>query len=259
MIGICSPTDRRRLPLIRTSCRAYCPAVATSSQLVERLIRVQEQPPVDLFAAEAGPPDVRPLLVIHGGPDWDHTYLREPLVRLAGHRVLFVDLRGCGRSTKGLGDDAYTPAAATRDLIVVLDALDVEQADVLEFSYGGLIAQRLTLASPSRVRRLVIASSSVLPVPTQKDDAEPRPRSTPGRQKQREGLRWTVPLVTYGTPSGCRGTSTGSTTSGSPPNGRAPGRRARCRRRVWRTAWRCSPPFTSRFCYSRVGMTRPSR
>ena len=37
--------------------------------------------------------------------------------------------------------------------------------DVLGFSYGGLIAQRLVLAAPERVRRLVIASSSVLPVP----------------------------------------------------------------------------------------------
>jgi len=23
----------------------------------------------------------RPLLVLHGGPDWDHSYLREPLCR----------------------------------------------------------------------------------------------------------------------------------------------------------------------------------
>lgn len=36
---------------------------------------------------------------------------------------------------------------------------------MLGFSYGGLIAQRLVLAVPDRVRRLVIASSSVLPVP----------------------------------------------------------------------------------------------
>ncbi|MFC7104958.1 alpha/beta fold hydrolase [Nonomuraea rubra] len=104
--------------------------------------------------------------MIHGGPDWDHSYLLDPLIRLADrHDLIFPDLRGCGRSTRGLPDDQYTPAAATGDLVALLDALGVATTDVLGFSYGGLIAQRLALAAPDRVRRLVIASSSVLPVP----------------------------------------------------------------------------------------------
>jgi pimeloyl-ACP methyl ester carboxylesterase len=121
---------------------------------------------VELFVAQTPGPAERTLLVIHGGPDWDHTYLREPLAQLAGrHRVVLTDLRGCGRSTCGLADDQYTPAAATGDLAVLLEALDTGPVDVLGFSYGGLIAQRLALAAPARVRRLIIASSSVLPVP----------------------------------------------------------------------------------------------
>lgn len=44
---------------------------------------------VDLFVAWADGPADRTLLVIHGGPDWDHSYLREPLDALAGtHRLL---------------------------------------------------------------------------------------------------------------------------------------------------------------------------
>lgn len=132
---------------------------------------VEEVPSVTLFVAEAGDASAFPLLVIHGGPDWDHTYLRDPLVHLPGRRIVFVDLRGCGRSTRGIGDDAYTPAAATRDLVRLLDALRIEQADVLGFSYGGLIAQRLTVAAPTKVARLIIASSSVLPVPSHSDAA----------------------------------------------------------------------------------------
>jgi pimeloyl-ACP methyl ester carboxylesterase len=115
---------------------------------------------------ELTPPMMRALLVIHGGPDWDHSYLREPLDRLAGrHRLILPDLRGCGRSTRGPGDGQYTPDAATGDLAVLLAALGVTGADVLGFSYGGLLAQRLALAAPHRVRRLITASSSVLPVP----------------------------------------------------------------------------------------------
>ncbi|GGS39102.1 alpha/beta fold hydrolase [Actinokineospora fastidiosa] len=115
---------------------------------------------VELFVADK--PGHSPLLVIHGGPDWDHTYLRTPLHDL-DRRVLLPDLRGCGRSTRGL--PSYTWDEAVTDLLALLDALEVPRADVLGFSTGGLIAQRLTLTAPHRVRRLVVASSSVIPLP----------------------------------------------------------------------------------------------
>lgn len=132
----------------------------------ERLVRVSADPAVELFTAQVPGPADRALLVIHGGPDWDHSYLRQPLARLSpGHRVIWADLRGCGRSTQGLADDQYNPAAATADLIALLDALGIAAADVLGFSYGGMIAARLALAAPGRVRRLIVASASLLPVP----------------------------------------------------------------------------------------------
>lgn len=129
----------------------------------ERLIRVSTAPAVDLFTAVTVKPGKRTLLVVHGGPDWDHSYLREPLSRLSDvHRVVLPDLRGCGRSTSGLGDAQYTPDAVVRDLIALIDELHAGPLAVLGFSYGGLIAQRLAVVAPDRVDRLIIASSSVL-------------------------------------------------------------------------------------------------
>lgn len=131
--------------------------------LSEDRIRVSAE--VELFVARSPGPRDRTLLVIHGGPCWDHTYLREPLIRLASHhQLVFPDLRGCGRSTGGLGPDRYTPDLVIDDLVGLLDHLELEQADILGFSYGGMIAQRLALKT-GRVRRLIVASSSVLPVP----------------------------------------------------------------------------------------------
>ncbi len=132
----------------------------------EDVVPVATDPEVALFVSRSEGPSDRTLLVIHGGPDWDHSYLRKPLVDLADrYRLILPDLRGCGRSTRGLADDRYTPDAVVADLVALLDALGVARADVLGFSYGGLIAQRLTVAAPERVRRLAVASSSVLPVP----------------------------------------------------------------------------------------------
>ena len=129
-------------------------------------VRVSADPEVTLFVAETRGPAEPPLLVIHGGPDWDHSFLRAPLDRLAGQRrVLLPDLRGCGRSTRGLPDDQYTWDLAVADLLALLDAKEIPRVDVLGFSAGGFIAQRFTLTAPERVRRLVVASSSVAPLP----------------------------------------------------------------------------------------------
>jgi pimeloyl-ACP methyl ester carboxylesterase len=158
----------------------------------ERHVVVSAHPAVSLFVAQSQGPADRVLLIIHGGPDWDHSYLREPLDRLAGrHRLILPDLRGCGRSTRGLGDGQYTPDSAAGDLAVLLGALGIADADVLGFSYGGLLAQRLALAVPHRVRKLIIASSSVLPVP---------PRAFEGwaeRERRAEAARraWSDPAL----------------------------------------------------------------
>lgn len=125
-----------------------------------------DDPPVQLFTVQSAGPADRALLVIHGGPDWDHSYLREPLVRIADvRRMIWADLRGCGRSSTGLPAGAYTPDAAVADLIALLDALELAEVDVLGFSYGGMLAERLALAVPHQIRRLIIASSSIPPVP----------------------------------------------------------------------------------------------
>jgi pimeloyl-ACP methyl ester carboxylesterase len=132
----------------------------------EYRVRVATNPVVELLVADAAGPRERTVLVIHGGPDWDHSYLRDPLVQLAGsHRLLLPDLRGCGRSTRGLPADQYSWDLVVADLLALLDHAGVPRADVLGFSTGGLIAQRLALAAPKRVCRLIVASSSVLPVP----------------------------------------------------------------------------------------------
>jgi pimeloyl-ACP methyl ester carboxylesterase len=134
--------------------------------LTETRVTVAAGPDVELMVAQSRGAADRALLVIHGGPDWDHTYLREPLAQLgAERRLIMPDLRGCGRSTVGLADGQYTPDAAVADLVTLLDALGHERVDVLGFSHGGLLAQRLAVAFPHRLRRLIIASSSLYPVP----------------------------------------------------------------------------------------------
>jgi len=125
--------------------------------------------PVDgvrLFVRRFGDPALPMLIVLHGGPSWDHTYLTSPVCELAdqAHVVLF-DLRGCGRSSRTppvghLPVAALQPGFLADDVAALIRHFGAGRADVLGFSYGGGIAMRLADQHPARVRRLILASTT---------------------------------------------------------------------------------------------------
>lgn len=74
------------------------------------------------------------------------------------HRTLRFDVRGFGRSDKPPGP--YSPQLFARDLANLLGALQLPAVHVVGISMGGVIAQRLALDSPERVRSLTLISTS---------------------------------------------------------------------------------------------------
>src|SRR3984957_17060438 len=104
---------------------------------------------VELFLRRFGDPALPVLIVVHGGPTWDHSYLLPAAATLAdqAHVVLF-DLRGCGRSsrTPPVGDlpvAALQPDFLADAVAALIRHYGEAQADVLGFSYGGGIAMGL--------------------------------------------------------------------------------------------------------------------
>jgi len=118
---------------------------------------------VDLFVRRFGDPALPMLVVVHGGPTWDHSYLLPAVAELAdiAHVVLF-DLRGCGRSSRvpPLAADQLQPDLLADDVAALIRHLGASQADVLGFSYGGGVAMRVVEQHPSAVRRLILASTT---------------------------------------------------------------------------------------------------
>jgi pimeloyl-ACP methyl ester carboxylesterase len=98
------------------------------------------------------------LVLIHGlGSDltiWD----AEAAAFAAHHRVTRPDVRGFGGSDTPPGP--YSPAMLARDLDGLFRVCDVAAAHVVGISMGGVIAQRVALDFPQRVRSLVLVSTS---------------------------------------------------------------------------------------------------
>ena len=72
-------------------------------------------------------------------------------------RCISFDNRDVGRSS--IMDAAYDVTDMARDAVGLLDALGVEQADIVGHSMGGVIAQEMAIRWPARVRRLVLIAT----------------------------------------------------------------------------------------------------
>lgn len=87
----------------------------------------------------------------------------------AKFRVLRYDSRGHGQS--GVPAGGYSIDRLGRDVIELLDALQIEQVDFCGLSLGGMIGQWLGIREGNRLRRLVLANTSGLMAPASAWDA----------------------------------------------------------------------------------------
>ena len=107
-----------------------------------------------LFFYDAGAGERTPLVLVHGLGDEADTW-RRVLPALARHRrVLAPDLPGFGRS--GGPSRAYTSAFFARAIAGFLAALGIDRATLVGHSMGAAVAQRLAIARPELVERLVL-------------------------------------------------------------------------------------------------------
>ena len=72
--------------------------------------------------------------------------------------LILVDMRGHGNSAKP--ECCYTRLDFAYDIKLLLDALKVQQADLVGYSLGSIIAQTLAEFWPERTRRVVLISST---------------------------------------------------------------------------------------------------
>src|SRR6267142_5028126 len=106
-----------------------------------------------------------PIVLVHGFasnkevnwvmPGWTSTLRRD------GRRVIALDNRGHGQSTKLYDPAAYHCALMADDVRALLDHLGLSRADVMGYSMGARITAFFALAHPARLRRAVLGGLGI--------------------------------------------------------------------------------------------------
>ncbi|MBU9177778.1 alpha/beta fold hydrolase [Burkholderia gladioli] len=99
----------------------------------------------------------RELVCIHGVGSYLEAWQGAINALGGGFRVLSFDLRGHGRSERVKG--RYEIDDFVGDVLALADHAGFARFDLAGFSLGGLIAQRLALTHPARLRRLVLLAT----------------------------------------------------------------------------------------------------
>lgn len=107
-----------------------------------------------------GPERGLPLVAVHGFAsdyrlNWVGSRWQETLTN-AGFRVVGLDCRGHGHSDKPHEEAAYAVDIMARDVVRLLDELDIPSAAYLGYSMGARIGLEVVLDFPDRITRAVL-------------------------------------------------------------------------------------------------------
>ncbi len=122
----------------------------------ERRVRLPDG--ITLGYVDRGPRDGRPVVLIHGYTNDARNWA--PLLPYLDPRLrlVLVDLRGHGESSKPAC--CYARIDMAYDVRLLMDHLKIRKADVIGHSLGSIVAQTFAETWPQRVRSVVLISST---------------------------------------------------------------------------------------------------
>jgi pimeloyl-ACP methyl ester carboxylesterase len=119
--------------------------------------------PVEIAYLDQG--EGEPIILVHGFAsnkevNWVQPGWMSPLTR-AGRRVIALDNRGHGQSTKLYSPDDYHTLLMAQDVLALIDHLGLPRADIMGYSMGARICAFLALHQPGRVRTAILGGLGI--------------------------------------------------------------------------------------------------
>jgi pimeloyl-ACP methyl ester carboxylesterase len=106
-----------------------------------------------------------PILLVHGfastkNVNWVYpTWVSE--LRKNGRRVIALDNRGHGESSKLYDPEAYHIGTMAGDVNALMDHLEIERADIMGYSLGSRMTAWLALRQPQRLRSAIFGGIGI--------------------------------------------------------------------------------------------------
>jgi proline iminopeptidase len=112
-------------------------------------------PGARLYTREVG--NGTPLVVLHGGPDFNHNYLLPEADRLsAAFRLIYYDQRGRGKSSRGVAPEDVDIESEVDDLDRLRESRGLNAVSLLGHSWGALLAMEYATRHSDRVSHLIL-------------------------------------------------------------------------------------------------------
>ena len=103
-----------------------------------------------------------PVILLHGGlANSDYWGNQVPALTKAGYKVILIDSRGHGRSTRD--ERPYTYELMASDVVAVMDALKVDKTAVVGWSDGAIISLVMAMKDPERLTRVFAFAANMDP------------------------------------------------------------------------------------------------
>jgi len=102
--------------------------------------------------SDHGPPDGRPLVLLHGFPGSSATWAGVvPSLAERGLRVLAPDQRGYSPQARPAGRDSYRLGELVGDVVALIDAAGLDRVHIAGHDWGAVVAWAFAAAHPDRV------------------------------------------------------------------------------------------------------------
>jgi pimeloyl-ACP methyl ester carboxylesterase len=116
---------------------------------------------VEMFVQEAGPPDGRPVLFIHGTGAWSEIWRRTiDTLAAQGYRAIAIDMPPFGYSQRPTNAD-YNDEPQARRILGVVNSLHLEAVTLVGHSFGGRPTMEAFFLDPSRFASLVLVDAAL--------------------------------------------------------------------------------------------------
>lgn len=101
-----------------------------------------------------------PVIVIHGGPMLDQSYLFDHFKSLAkDHTLIFYDQRVSGKSSAIADSTSLTMANMVNDIETIREKLELDQVHIIGHSWGGFLAAKYAGEHPPKVKSLILCDA----------------------------------------------------------------------------------------------------